>query len=129
MSMSLKDQRLYVNNLPRAKKTMIKKHCRMCQQKGMGFMDIVKSVGGVFKKAGVFLAPIVLKEVLLPLLRSQVKKKIEGKGATLPGGSLKLPGQGKKQTPWLTHVKATKTKNPTISFKCVLKLASATYKK
>ena len=41
---------------------------------------------------------------------------------------LEQQGYGKKKSAWLTHVAATKKKNPKVSYKEVLKLASRSYK-
>ena len=79
--------------------------------RGEGFMDILKSIGGVLGPIAKEIGPTVLKDFILPF----VKKKIEGKGLSPAGGAhgmglspaggglspaggaLRLAGQGKKK--------------------------------
>ena len=72
--------------------------------RGEGFMDILKSIGGVLGPIAKEVGPTVLKEFILPF----VKKKIAGKGLSPAGGAhgmglspaggaLRLAGQGKKK--------------------------------
>lgn len=79
--LTIKEQRALLKALPASRKKACMKHCRDCQMKGKGLKDVIKSIGKtlgpVFKEIG----PTVLKEFLLPMLKS--------------GGGLKLAGQGK----------------------------------
>ena len=147
--LSVARQREIINGLPKSKIAIVKKHCRSCEMKGEGIMDILKSVkkalGPIVAKVG----PTVMKELVLPLL----KKKI-GLGLSPAGNGLKLAGQGnitavsgqglnlaggKKRNvktvksissnPWMAHVKKVKGQNPKLKFSEVLKLASKSYKK
>jgi hypothetical protein len=86
-------QRALLRALPAHRKNAAKAHCRSCQMRGEGFMDIVKSIGSVLGPIAKEVGPVVLKEFVLPLL----KKKISGGGLSPAGGSLKLAGQGKKK--------------------------------
>tara|TARA_R110000764_G_scaffold10527_1_gene32079 strand:- start:469 stop:828 length:360 start_codon:yes stop_codon:yes gene_type:complete len=85
-------QRALLNALPAHRKNAVKSHCQSCQMRGEGFMDILKSIGGVLGPIAKEVGPVVLKEFILPF----VKKKIAGKGLSPAGGSLRLAGQGKK---------------------------------
>ena len=91
--LKLTEQRRLYDALPKARKVALRKHCQCCQMRGDGIKDILKSVGKVLGPIAKEIGPTVMKEIVLPLL----KKKIEGKGLTPAGGSLKLAGQGKKK--------------------------------
>jgi len=62
--------------------------------KGDGLMDIIKKVGKSLGAVGKEIGPIVLKEIVAPL----IVKKYAGKGLTLPGGGLKKKAPRKKKT-------------------------------
>ena len=57
-------------------------------------MSILKSIGKVLGPVIKEIGPTVLKELVVPF----IKKKMNGKGHTLPGGGLKLAGQRGKGT-------------------------------
>jgi hypothetical protein len=98
-------QKALLNALPAHRKNAVKSHCQSCQMRGEGFMDILKSIGGVLGPIAKEIGPTVLKEFILPF----VKKKMAGNGAhgmglspaggglSPAGGALKLAGQGKKK--------------------------------
>lgn len=100
-------QRALLNALPAHRKNAVKAHCQSCQMRGEGFMDILKSIGGVLGPIAKEVGPVVLKEFILPF----IKKKIAGNGLSPAGGglspaggglnpaggTLKLSGQGKKK--------------------------------
>ena len=97
-------QKALLNALPANRKNAVKAHCRSCQMRGEGFMDIIKSIGSVLGPIAKEIGPTVLKEFVLPF----VKKKMSGNGLSPAGGAyhgmglspaggaLKLAGQGKK---------------------------------
>ena len=88
-------QKSLLSALPAHRKNAVKAHCQSCQMKGEGFMDILKSIGGVLGPIAKELGPTVLKEFILPF----IKKKM-GNGLTPAGGALRLAGQrgrGKKK--------------------------------
>jgi hypothetical protein len=91
-SLTKTQQKALLKALPESRKNAIKAHCRSRQMKGEGIMDILKSIGSVLGPIAKEVGPTVLKEFVLPF----VKKKMAGGSLSLPGGSLKLAGQGKK---------------------------------
>jgi hypothetical protein len=105
-------QKALLNALPAHRKNAVKSHCQSCQMRGEGFMDILKSIGGVLGPIAKEIGPTVLKEFILPF----IKKKMAGNGCcegrglnpaggmyqsgmglNPAGGTLKLAGQGKKK--------------------------------
>lgn len=84
--LSVREQRKLIKALPSHRRTAVKKHCQLCQQRGEGLGDILKSIGRVLGPISKEVGPTVLKELIVPL----IKKKISG-------GALKLAGQGKKK--------------------------------
>jgi hypothetical protein len=56
---------------------------------GAGFMDFIKKVGNFIGPIAKVVGPVVLKEVVVPLLKSKV-----GLGLTPTGGGLRLAGSG-----------------------------------
>ena len=121
-------QKALLNALPNHRKQALKTHCRSCQMRGEGFMDILKSIGGVLGPIAKEIGPTVLKEFILPF----IKKKMDGKGyhgmglspagaglthvskgisqagegLTPAGMGLKLSGQGKKMVKGSAEMKA-----------------------
>ena len=91
--LKLSEQRRLYDALPQCRKTALRKHCQSCQMRGDGIKDIFKSIGKVLGPIAKEIGPTVLKEIVIPLL----KKKIDGKGISLPGGTLRLAGQGRKK--------------------------------
>jgi len=96
--LTLVEQRRLYKSLPKHRKDLVhavilKKH-RGGAMKGAGFMDIVKSVGSALGHLGKEIGPQIIKEVITAV----IKKKISGSGITLPGGALKLAGQGRRMT-------------------------------
>lgn len=81
-----KEQRLMYDALPESRKKALAKHCKSCEQKGEGIMDILKSVGKFLGPVAKELGPVVLKEILLPFLKQK---------AGVKGSGLKLAGEGK----------------------------------
>ena len=98
-------QKALLNALPASRKNAVKAHCQSCQMRGEGFMDILKSIGGVLGPISKEIGPTVLKDFILPF----VQKKMAGNGLSPAGGglnpaggyhaggTLKLAGQGKKK--------------------------------
>ena len=82
------EQRKMYMAIPESRRNALIKHCKACDQKGKGLMDIFKSIGKFLGPVAKELGPVVLKEILLPLF----KKK-----AGLSGNGLKLAGSGKKK--------------------------------
>lgn len=109
-------QKALLNALPAHRKNAVKSHCQSCQMRGEGFMDILKSIGGVLGPIAKEIGPTVLKEFILPF----VKKKMTGNGLSPAGsglspagsglsptgGSLRLAGQGKKMVKGSEEMKA-----------------------
>ena len=71
----------------------MRKECRRCQMRGDGLTDILKSAGRVLGNVGKEIGPVVLKELIIPML----KKKYLGSGLSPAGGTLKLAGQGTRK--------------------------------
>lgn len=92
MRLTTPQQRILLKSLPQSKKNEVKAHCKACQMRGEGFMDIIKSIGRVLGPIAKEVGPTVLKEFVLPF----IKKKMDGNGLSPAGGALKLAGQGKK---------------------------------
>ena len=86
-------QRRLLAALPPDRRKAAKHHARAMHMAGSGIGDILSSMmsilGPVVKEVG----PTVLKEYIMPWL----KKKMEGRGLSLPGTGLRLAGQGKKR--------------------------------
>lgn len=89
--LTLPQQRMLLGSITPARKKAVKKYCQTCNMRGDGIMDILKSVGKVLGPIAKEVGPVVLKEFILPFL----KTKMEGKGVSPAGGSLKLAGQGR----------------------------------
>ena len=66
--------------------------------------DVMKSIGKVLGPIAKEVGPMVMKEFLMPMLKS----KMGGSGLGLPGGALRLAGQGKKRRKVITKTR-TKT--------------------
>ena len=79
--LTLAQQRSLLRALPASRIAVVRKHCRSCEQRGDGFMDIVRSVGRALGPVAKEIGPTILKELVLPML----KKKIAGKGLRLAG--------------------------------------------
>lgn len=94
MTLTLNQQRSVVRLLPASKRASLKKRCEVCEMRGEGLFDIIKSAGKfLVKELGPIareVGPTVLKELVIPLL----KQKIVGSGLKTAGGGLKLPGRG-----------------------------------
>jgi hypothetical protein len=76
--------------------THMKKIAKVCQceaMKGEGigsiFKSVIKTLGPIAKELG----PTLLKEIVLPLAKSAIEKKIKGKGLHTGGDGLRLAGQ------------------------------------
>jgi len=81
-------QRALYAALPASRKALVKKHCKACEQRGEGIMDIFKSIAKALGPIAKEIGPVVLKELIMPFLKQ--KAGIKGKG-------LKLAGAGKKK--------------------------------
>lgn len=83
-----KEQRLMYDALPESRKKALAKHCKSCEQRGEGIMDVLKNIGKFLGPVAKELGPVVLKEILLPLIKQK---------AGVKGSGLKLAGEGKKK--------------------------------
>ena len=96
--LSVNEQRALVNAMPAHRMKNVITHCRECEMRGEGVKEIVKSVGKALGSIGKEIGPVVLKELIIPLLLAKGKKtlgmglKLSGSGLTLPGSGLTLPG-------------------------------------
>jgi hypothetical protein len=158
MRLTKQQQRAVMNSLPRKHKAFLHQYCQESQMGGDGIGNILKSIGSfgssvvkkmtpaakaivkelrpVLKEVG----PVVLKEVVVPLLKARFSgggmKIYAGSGLSPAGGGLRLAGQrqrgrgrgGKSANPWLVHVNRERSKHPGLTYKEVLKRASSTYK-
>ena len=93
MRLSLPEQRNMIRALPSHRLMQVKNHCEMCQMKGQGISEILKSISSVLGPIIKEVGPTVLKELVIPF----IKKKMSGKGLSPAGMGLKLAGQGKKR--------------------------------
>lgn len=94
--LSMGQQRALLRALPPTRRMVIKKHCVSCQMKGEGVKSIVDSVKKLLSSLNVKFGNTVLKEFILPFIKSKIAGKglhISGSGLTLSGGSLRLAGQ------------------------------------
>jgi len=92
--LTLAEQRRLMRALPRHRIELARQHCRACEMKGEGVIDILKSVGKILGPVIKEVGPTVLKEFVLPF----VKRKVEQRIAQGPGGKgLKLAGQGRRK--------------------------------
>lgn len=85
-----KEQRLMYDALPESRKKALAKHCKSCEQRGEGIMDVLKNIGKFLGPVAKELGPVVLKEILLPLIKQ--KAGVKGSGLKLAG-----EGHGKKK--------------------------------
>jgi hypothetical protein len=86
--LSMAQQRSLLRALPSTRRMAIKKHCVSCQMKGEGIKNIVDSVKKLLSSLNVKFGSTVLKEFILPFIKS----KISGGALKLPGGALRLSG-------------------------------------
>lgn len=92
--LTLVDRRKLFNALPASKRDAIKKFAIQQYQAGSGFTDVMKKIGSAFSEIAKIVGPSILKEVVLPAIKSQL-----GFGLKTPGSGLKLAGvrgRGKK---------------------------------
>lgn len=89
--LTLAQQRALMRALPATRMDAIKKHCQACEMKGEGFKDIMRSIGRVLGPIVKEIGPTVLKELIIPM----IKAKMGGSGLKVPGGALRLAGQGR----------------------------------
>jgi hypothetical protein len=90
--LKLSEQRALLGALPKSRIKALEKHCLKCQMKGQGIKEILKSASQILGPIAKELGPTVMKELIIPMLKKQM-----GMGLSLPGGALKLAGQGKKK--------------------------------
>lgn len=92
--LTLPEQRRLYQSLPAHRKKLVEaailKNHKGDDMKGAGLMDMVKSVGKALGHVAKEIGPVVIKEIVSAVIRN----KMSGKGITLPGGALKLAGQG-----------------------------------
>ena len=89
MALSLKEQRKIIKALDPKRRKRIREHCVKCEMKGEGLGDILKSIGKVLGPIAKEIGPTVLKELVVPLLKSRV-----GLGLRTSGSGLKCAGCG-----------------------------------
>tara|TARA_R110000803_G_scaffold3847_2_gene13133 strand:- start:4194 stop:4469 length:276 start_codon:yes stop_codon:yes gene_type:complete len=83
--LSLTEQRKLVKALPVSRINAVKKHCKSCDMRGEGLMDILKTVGKILGPVAKELGPTVLKEIIAPFIKKKIKKRYGGKGLKLAG--------------------------------------------
>ena len=76
--------------MPKKKRAVVKR--RKTQQGDGIFRDIAKAIGPLVKQ----IAPVLAKEILLPLIKKKVGAGKRGAGLKTPGNGLKTPGNGLK---------------------------------
>lgn len=79
--------------MPTSRMKAVRRVCQNCEMKGDGLKSILSKVGRALGPIAKEIGPTVMKELVLPML----KKKLTGSGLSVPGGSLKLAGQGRKR--------------------------------
>jgi len=100
--LTLVEQRKLVRALPAHRIAAVRSHCRKCEMKGEGILSILKTICKALGPVAKELGPVVLKELVLPLLTKKLfkgkgrkpRKKASGRGLSLPGQGLSLPGSG-----------------------------------
>tara|TARA_R110000822_G_scaffold56916_10_gene143558 strand:- start:620 stop:1006 length:387 start_codon:yes stop_codon:yes gene_type:complete len=125
--LTVPQQRMLIKGLTTANMKTVKKHCRACELRGEGIPAMTKSVSKMLLDLGKKVGPKVVKELIIPLLMKKAKEQA-GVGLSPAGAGLRLAGQGKKTSPWITHVKKV-AKDNNIKFGEAMKIAGKTYKK
>lgn len=104
LKLSPAQQRAVLRALPPGKKAECAKVCAMCHMRGEGIKDILKKVASVIGPVAKQVGPTVLKEFILPMLKKKYGiaasgsgRRPAGNGLQVPGGALKLAGEGKKR--------------------------------
>ena len=91
--LTLVEQRKLLRALPKSRIDACRRKCHSCQMRGDGLGSILKSIAKTLGNVGKEIGPVVLKELVLPM----IKKKIEGKGLRPAGGGcgsgLRLAGR------------------------------------
>ena len=98
--LSLAEQRKLIRALPEHRINACRNHCQMKEMAGSGFMDILKSIGSVLGPLAKEVSPVILKELILPMLKTKISGnglRLPGKGTKLPGGAMSLSGKGIKK--------------------------------
>ena len=92
-------QRKLMRALPASRMVAVKKHCRSCQMRGEGLGDILKSIGKALGPIAKEVGPVVLKELIIPMLKKQagLGLGVAGGGLGVAGNGLKLAGSGAKK--------------------------------
>ena len=101
MSLTMSQKKAIKGALSQKDKQMLMASLKADDMGGEGFMDFIRSVGKflnpVVKKVGGIAkdaAPFILKEIVLPLAKKELEKRISGKGLNVAGGGLKITGTG-----------------------------------
>lgn len=95
--LTIAEQRRLYHSLPSHRKKLVedailRKH-KSGDMQGSGIMDLVKTAGNALGHLAKEIGPVIIKEVVSAV----IKNKMRGGGITLPGGALKLAGQGMKK--------------------------------
>lgn len=101
-SLTLAEKRRIYHSLSQSKKNSLEKMCCSAHMQGEGFMDIVRKAGKFLGPIAKVIGPIVLKEIIVPLIKQKMGGKgvkLAGKGVKLAGKGVKLAGKGKKKKP------------------------------
>ena len=88
------------------------------KQKGKAFIDAINAIPDPPSGSGI---RAFHKKNINPIYKNSMED-IKGKG-------LKLAGKGRKENPWLVHVKKFRASHPNLKYSDVLKQAKSTYKK
>lgn len=103
MTLTLNQQRALVRMLPAVKRSLLQKECRTCEMAGEGFFDILKSAGKfLVKNLGAVakeIGPIVIKELVVPMLKKKAGLGLKLAGSGKSGNGLRLAGQRGSRRP------------------------------
>lgn len=92
--LTIREQRKLMKALPASRMAVVRSTCHTCKMRGEGIKEasakVKKVLGSLAKEFG----PLILRELVLPLLKQQIAKRIGGTGLKLAGQGLSLAGQG-----------------------------------
>ena len=78
-SLTLPQQRAIIKKVPKYKVNEIKKVCYHSTQQGEGFKDILKKARSILGPIASEIGPVVMRELIMPMLMKKLGLKGEGK--------------------------------------------------
>lgn len=87
--LTVTEQRKLMRSLPATRMKAVRDTCHVCEMHGQGVKETLKKVKKVLGDLGREFGPVILRELVLPLLKA---KLLQGKGLKLAGQGLHLAG-------------------------------------